>query len=591
MKKPRRANCTILSAIDEPTLRELQSSLALSSRAAVAVVDGTGRCRFDPTPGNDFSRVLASTEAGVTAQRARFEAAAAGIDPNGERWTTDAAVGLGHLVIPVAFGKARPAAVVVGDRPLDGWSESQARLLAEQSGVDAQALLEAAGRMGDWAESDRRAAASLATLLASMLVRLCKQERQLHNRVEELSAVYNMADMLAGRHGLQELLDRTARKICEVTQTKACSIRLLDEQSGELVIKAVHNLSDRYLQKGPVHVEDHPIDIEALKGRVVYIEDVPNDPRVQYPDEARREGIVSGLVCGMLHRGRSVGVIRIYSDHRQRFSEYDKALLRALAAQTAAAIVNARLYHAAIDAERYERQLHYAGDVQRRMIPVQPPKSARAEFGCVYAPSREVGGDFYDFIELPGGNIGIAIADVVGKGLPAALTMASLRSALRVYTYHVYDVDRIMTKVNDHLVREMRANEFATVFYGVITPDGRRLTYCNAGHEYPLLLRDGKVQSLEAGGLAMGVLPNATFEKEILDLRPGDVLLLYTDGCVESMNFAEVPFGRDGLRASFLRHAHLPPGRMINNILWDVRRFLGFSELVDDMTMVAARIQ
>jgi len=591
MSDSRRRSCKLTRALDPGTLRDILVGLAQSTGTTAAVVCGPGEPVVGPTPGSPIGHALAASPAGAAAQKARIETAAANGTNDAPRMAYDDEPGLCHLVIPINAGRHRRGVLVLGDRPSRPWTEDDCRRLAERWQLSADALLAATRQCDGWPEEQRTVCKNLGVGVASLLARLCLQDQQLQHRVDELSAIYDMAGMLAGTRDLQEVLDLTARKVCEVMQTKACSIRLLDEQTRELVIKAVYNLSERYLNKGPVLVDRHPIDAEAIQGKVVYIEDAPNDPRVRYPVDARQEGIVSGLVAGMMYRGRPVGVIRVYTATKHRFNRFEEALLRAVAAQAAVAIVNTRLYHAAIEAERNKRQLKYAGDVQRRMIPPAPPEREGAVFGCVYKPSREVGGDFYDFIDLPGGNIGVAIADVSGKGLPAALTMASLRSALRVYTYHIYDVERIMTQVNDHLCRETRTNEFATLFYGVLTPDARRLTYCNAGHEPPLLLRDGHVQELQVGGMVIGVVQGEPFEKAILELRPGDLLLLYTDGVVESLNFAEEQFGRRRLAESLKAYAHLAPAQIVNNIVWDVRRFIGLSDLADDMTLVAIKVK
>lgn len=576
--------------MDEAVLRDLQTGLAAATQATVVILNEYGHPALVPSTAGPFGAILGSTEAGAAACVARLTAVAAAAE-NQLLWVEDPERGLFHLAVPMVSAGERLGVVVVGDRPSESWQGQHADRLAADAQVEATAIEAAARHAGPWTAEARKTAAELTAAVASMLSRLCRQDEQLRSRIDELAAVYNVANLLVGTRDLQEILNQAARTVCEVMQTKACSIRLLDEHTGELVIKAVYNLSERYLQKGPVHVAQNPIDAEAFKGNIVYIEDAPNDSRVRYPDEARREGIVSGLVCGMVYQGKPLGVIRIYTGEKHRFSAFEWGLLRAVAAQAAAAIVNARLYQAALEAERYERQLKYAGEVQRRMIPAAAPDSVGATFGRLYKPSREVGGDFYDFIELPGGNLGVAIADVVGKGVPAALMMASLRSALRVYTYHIYDVERIMARVNEHLCRETRSNEFATVFYGVLTPDARRLTYCNAGHEPPLLLRNGRITPLETGGIVIGAAEGQAFDKGILELRRDDVLLLYTDGMVESMNFADEEFGRGRLRESLLKYGRLDADSIVKNILWDVRRFIGLSDPGDDMTMVAIRVR
>ncbi len=183
------------------------------------------------------------------------------------------------------------------------------------------------------------------------------------------------------------------------------------------------------------------------------------------------------------------------------------------------------------------------------------------------------------------------IADVVGKGVPASLMMASLRSALRVYAYTVYHIDEIMSHVNKHIWRDAKMGTFATLFYGVIAPDGKSMTYCNAGHDPPMLLREGRIDELAAGGLAIGIDPDEKYEQGTVALEAGDRLLWYTDGAVDAVNFADAPFGRQSLRDSLVRHAPLDGPLIARNLLWDIRRFVGLAEQGDDITLVAAVVK
>jgi len=498
---------------------------------------------------------------------------------------------LEHFAVPVIRGGQRAGTLTLGDRPRRPLSEAAVRQIASAANVDSETLQDVARELPCWTAAQAEADRNLAAVVVELVASLCMQDEDLRSRIQELSAVYNIAGLLAGSRDLQEILNRAARMVCEVMKVKSCSIRLLDETSGLLTAKAVHNLSWEYLDKGPVSVDSNLIDQAALRGEMVRIADMPTDPRVQYPEQARREGIVSSLVCGMVYRGKSVGVIRVYTGEPHSFSAYEESLLRAVASQAAAAIVNVELMSEALESERYTRQLAYAGDVQRRMVPRQPPACKQVEIGALYRPTYLVGGDFYDFIQLPKGNLGIGIADVSGKGVPASLQMASLRSALRVYAYFTYDVDKIMSGVNRHLCRDNRVGEFTTAFYGVLTPDGSRLTYCSAGHEPAIHLRKGRIAYLETGGMVLGVDAKATFERGLLDLHSGDIIFLYTDGVVEALNFADEQFGRQRLVESLQRYADQPAERIVQSINWDLRRFRGLADRLDDVTMVVLKIR
>ncbi|MCH7814667.1 MAG: SpoIIE family protein phosphatase, partial [Planctomycetes bacterium] len=461
---------------------------------------------------------------------------------------------------------------------------------AREYGLDEAVLMQALNQMVPPTDQERESALNCARKLARAIAHLCHQEAMIRHRVEELSAVYNLAGMLSGTQDLEAILKVTPGRVAEVMGVKACGIRLLDEATGELVIKAVHNLSDEYLNKGPVVLGENPIDVAAFAGQTIYIADAATDPRTRYPEQARREGIVSGLCVALTYRGQAVGVIRVYTGQPHRFSSFEMSLLRAVASQVAAAIINARLFAQRQESERYRRQLDYAGEIQRRMIPADPPSHERIALAGVYAPSLEVGGDFYDFIQLPDGNLGVCIADVVGKGVPAALMMASVRSALRAHAHSIYDLHEIIAQVNQHLCRDTQISEFATLFYGVFDAKGGRITYCNAGHEPPLLLRGHKLRRLEAGGMVIGVRPDERFAMDVVSLESGDVLVFYTDGVTEALNFDGQAFGRERLADSIRRYRDEPAQTLAQQLLWDVRRFAGLAPQTDDITIVVAKV-
>jgi sigma-B regulation protein RsbU (phosphoserine phosphatase) len=224
------------------------------------------------------------------------------------------------------------------------------------------------------------------------------------------------------------------------------------------------------------------------------------------------------------------------------------------------------------------------------MIPRTQPKSDRLELACVYHPSLALGGDFCDFISLPGGHIGVAIADVVGKGVGAALMMSSVRSALRAHAYGIYDIDKVVRQVNRHMCRDTLIGEFATLFYGVFSSTERVLTYCNAGHEPPLLVRDGRLTAMEASNMAIGIEPDEPYTRHRLEVRPGDVLVLTTDGAAEATAFSDEWYGRERLAESVLRYRNEPAESMAHNILMDIYRFIGLAQQPDDITLVVARV-
>ena len=413
----------------------------------------------------------------------------------------------------------------------------------------------------------------------------------LQQRVKELELLYQLSSLLAGRADLDQILEITAAQAIQVMHAKACSIRTYDPESRELQIRAIANLSKDYLNKGPVQLDNSPIDRAALDGQAVWIEDMSNDPRVLYPRQALQEGLVSGLAVGMLYRGQPVGVIHTYTAALHKFDDFEIQCLRALASQAAAAIVNATLHQEALEAERIGRQVRLAGEVQRRMLPQRPPQIPGVDIGYVYEPCFGVSGDFYDFIPLQDNNFGVAIADVAGKGIPASLQMAYLRASLRAFAANYYEIRQIIEQLNRTLCQDSLPSEFATLFYGVLDANNGKFTYVNAGHDPPLLIRGGQLSALTVGGMVVGVDPQGQYSQEVLEVLPGDLLILYTDGLVDAMDFDQCKFGLGRLKSSILKHQQGSAQQTAKNIIWDVRRFIGLAEQNDDMSLVVIKIQ
>ena len=478
---------------------------------------------------------------------------------------------------------------------------------ASPSGVDEEAehrFRDAASELGlDGARIERLAEAARrchrpdATVVqsflhgwAATLSELCARGIQLHHRVAELATVYELSTMLAAHRDLQQVLEVAARTAARVMRVKAASIRLLDDQGHQLVPRAVYNLSRQYLDKGPILVERSELYRRTLRGEIVYVADMASDPRVLYPEDARREGLVSILGAPMIYQDRPIGVVRLYTGRPRAFSRFEIDMLRAVAQLLAAAIANARLYAEHEENERVQRQVRLAAAVQRRMIPAAPPTLPGFDIAARCLPSFELGGDFYDFIPL-GGHTGIALGDVAGKGVAASLLMASVRSALRAYAQDVYDLTEIIARVNVALTRDTLDREFATLFYGVIDPARRRLTYTNAGHEPPLLLRRNEIRRLEVGGMVVGVDEAQAYDKGVLDLQRGDLLLIHTDGLSDAQNFKDQRFGRDRVMAAMHAVAEATAAQALNHLVWEMRRFVGLRHSTDDTTLVVVKVK
>lgn len=440
--------------------------------------------------------------------------------------------------------------------------------------------------------TNRGAAIQFLYLMANAIARLCFEQYHAQQRLEELSVLYRVSTVLAGREDLQQTLETAARAVADQIKVKAVVIRTLkDTNEGPLLERRANTgLSDNYINKGKLLVNRSEMITAALRGETIYIEDMTADPRVFYPDEAREEGLASMLCVGIIYQGQAIGTLQLYTDEVRKFTQFETDLVRAIAQLLATAIEKTRLDAARADNQKILRQLHLAADVQRRMLPRKMPDLSGYDVAARYVPSFELSGDFYDFIHLDH-SLGIGIGDVVGKGVAASLLMAGVRASLRAFAQDVYDLDEVIARVNRNMCRDTLESEFVTLWYGTLDHDTGRLTYCNAGHEAPLLVRDGKLHPLDEGGMIVGVDRDQTYEKGIWDLKPGDMLLLYTDGLPDAMNREGQRFGRQRTEQLLLDVADRSANDALNHILWTVRQHTGPRRATDDTTLILIKAE
>jgi sigma-B regulation protein RsbU (phosphoserine phosphatase) len=566
-------NLRLTDFMDVQTLQEIQDSFAAVANVKAVITDAQGVRITQPAPTREFLKRQQTLAA------AAEETSAEGPTREGREYSAPIIVG----------GKRLGTIRMLPNGVLPNLEDTKIAQLAEKLGMDPKKTRQLIGQLIR-SRNTRPAAIQFLFLLANAIARLCFQEYQLRQRINELTVVYNLTMLLAEARDLPKVLQRTVEIVSDVMGTKAASIRLIDEEHDELVIRAGHNLSSTYLAKGPVRLSKAEIDKVALGEQgYEYVKDLASDSRTQYPEESKREGVVSMLSAGMRYKGKAVGVLRVYTGEEQTFSPLQIDLLKAVAAQAAAAIENTRLITESIEAEQLERQVSMAAAVQQRMIPQSMPHTKGIDVSAVYVPAYTLGGDFYDFIELPDENLGMVIADVSGKGVPASLVMASVRAALRAQVDNVYYLYEVMRRVNQMLVRDTKETEFVTLFYGVYNAESRRLTYCNAGHAPPLVLRGGNIMELASDNMVLGVDPDEPYTQSILDLRPGDTLLIYTDGVTDAMNFQKEPFGKKRLLDAF-RKGGATAEVVAQNVLWELRKFVGMARRTDDVTMITARV-
>lgn len=390
---------------------------------------------------------------------------------------------------------------------------------------------------------------------------------------------------------LQPLLNEIVSLTAQEMKLKASALRLIEEGTGELVLSAVHGLSERFLSEGPRFDNQSRFKRFIANGGVLKVADVRDEPDLNFSEAALAEGICSMLAVGLYQDGELAGALSVYTSNYHDFTDREIQNLSVIANQVAIAIKIARLYEAEAEKDRLQRELLLAAEIQRKVLPSRNPQIPGFEFATFYEAWEEIGGDFFDFIELPHGNLGIAVGDVSGKGIWAALLMFVVRTALRAHAEHEYAMREIMSWVNKSLYADTEAEQFATLAYGVLNVPDRRFTYVNASHVPPLLVRKGRIYPLEKGGLPVGITPKANYDEEVVQLESSDVLVFYSDGYTEVFSADDEMFGDARLWNCILENAHEPPERLIQLIEAELHGFLGSSDQGDDRTLVVMRVE
>jgi sigma-B regulation protein RsbU (phosphoserine phosphatase) len=321
-------------------------------------------------------------------------------------------------------------------------------------------------------------------------------------------------------------------------------------------------------------------------GETVVTPDVSRDPRYVVGRDTTRSEVAVPIVSNQ----QVVGALNLESDRLGAFSAGDAEMLESFAVAAALSIEKALLHQQLIEKQRIEQQLKIAGDVQAALLPASAPDVPGYDMAGVNLPTWDIGGDYFDYLPLDGGRVGLVIGDVSGKGVPAALIMATFRAALRGGVQRDDDLRRIMIGLNDLLGESIGTARFVTAVYAVLDPDTGRLTYVNCGHNPPVILRaDGGREALERGGPALGMWGTADFEVAETRLDPGDILVLYTDGVVELTDATDDEYGLHRLERVVREHARLAAADIVDRVTAATRAFADREGYADDFTLVIAK--
>jgi len=440
-------------------------------------------------------------------------------------------------------------------------------------------------RTGEFTRQDVEMLSALSDQVAIAL-----DNARLHGRLtrekREKDLLYEVGVRISSSLDMEEVMGLILQCLKEVVEYHAGGVFLVDPDSMEILRLTARGYAPEMEDWVKLKFGEGVVGWVANHVEPVIIGDVSKDSRYLSARPSTRSEIVVPLLLGE----RIVGVINLENDELDAFTSEDLDLIRTFGTQAAISIERAKLHRELVEKRRLEHELELARSIQQTFLPDHVPDIPGYDLSAINLPSEEVSGDYYDMIRVSEDHWGIVVADVFGKGIPASLVMASFRASLLAEIRNNYSIGTIMAKVNRLIWESVEPERCVTACYGVLDARARVLTYSNAGHFYPLVLRGSETLRLDRGGMILGVLPDTEYEEGRIDLESGDLLLFFTDGLTEAESPDGEPFGEDRL----METARSAIGLSCEDIVQRIHESIsGFSDgkLIDDFTLIAMKVE
>ncbi|MEP7341713.1 MAG: SpoIIE family protein phosphatase [Acidobacteriota bacterium] len=418
---------------------------------------------------------------------------------------------------------------------------------------------------------------------------------------DALSVISRVSLTLLSPLSLEETLKQVLDCVFEVLSADRGYVMLLERVGGkpkdgqavefELVCKAMKSRRQSPTLEQDIQLSQSITEQVLKHGTSVLTSDAQQDPRFQERQSIVLGGVRSVMAVPLAVEGRVSGMIYVDNPyHSNRFTERDLELLRLIASVAAIRIENVSLLEVQQEQKRLANELAVASEIQLRLHPASPPALPGYDMIGVSFPCYEVGGDYFDFIEKRDGRFVIALGDVSGKGVAAALLMSSVHAAVRAHTTTRLSASEVIGEINQYIYDNTPSNRYVTLFYSELDPRSHQLTYINAGHNPPMLVRaSGEVTTLDIGGFPVGITQFCDYREGWVELEPGDVLVIYSDGVTESQNEEGEEFDESRLVEIVQKNRGRTAAGLRDRIDEALAKFVGKAKTVDDLTLVIVK--
>lgn len=416
-----------------------------------------------------------------------------------------------------------------------------------------------------------------------------QENSELKRAVEELSVLNEISAAIGSSMKVEQITKLIISKCIKKIGVEQGAVTLLKDDSTD-PFKTFVRVIDKSMENIPYRLGVNLAGWMFKNQKPLLINDISTDQR--FTGISLETGKIKSILSVPLKvKNKLIGLLSLFNKKSDDFNAEDMRLLSIIAMQSAQIIENARLYEEERKLLVLEEDLRTAKNIQLSLLPKENPHISGIDIAGVSLPAREVGGDYFDFIPIDDRHLGIAVADVSGKGTSAALLMANLQASLRGHALVNQSVKDTVTKINFMLSRFIDKGKFITLFYGILDIYDKTFTYSNAGHDFPFLLtKDGDLRTLEKGGIILGMFDNSAYEEETVQLKPGDSMLLYTDGITEATNEKDETFEKERLLELLRNNQDHSAQNLSQKIVDSVITFQGTNPQSDDITLVMVRV-
>ncbi len=424
-----------------------------------------------------------------------------------------------------------------------------------------------------------------------MIEKLDAENLRLKNAILELSILNEIATQISSLKSVNEIISTIVDKCIKHLKVEQADVMLLEENPSKDPLHTMIRKIDMDISRiMPLRLNTQLVGWILKNNNPLIVNDLQNDERFKGCCE-EISSIRSLLGVPLLSKSKTIGVLTVFNKkNNQSFNDDDKRLLSIISSQSAQIIENARLLEKEKELTAIREELRMAAEIQKKLLPNVIPSINGYDIWGLNIPAKEVSGDYFDFVKISPTIYSLCLGDITGKGLPAAMLMSNLQATFRGQIKVQQKISECIKVSNTLLYHSTDADKFATFFGAILSTNENTVTYCNAGHDNPVLIKKDKtIHRLNKGGLLLGFLEDYTYEEDIIELKSGETIIIYSDGITEAIDEYENEFGEENLIKLILENLDLSAQKMTDKIITSIKSYIGNQKQMDDMTLIVIK--